>query len=132
MERPSAWPLAPAWTGVSDTWSYWSTLVRGIPGFFEPHLPAFWGAHIRLGVDRAGFYSTASLQRGASRRQDSVRGHATSGSFVARQRRKEAWRIAASVPLRCRNLAVRNRIVDTCRCRCTGPRGLRGAHAGEG
>jgi NTE family protein len=63
MERPSAWPFSPAWTGVSDTWSYWSTLVKGIPGFFEPHLPAFWGAHIALGVDRAGFYSTASLRQ---------------------------------------------------------------------
>src|SRR3974390_57584 len=63
MERPSAWPFAPAWTGVSDTWSYWSTLFKGIPGFFEPHLPAFWGAHIPLGVDRAGFYSTTSLRQ---------------------------------------------------------------------
>ena len=63
MERPGAWPFVPAWTGISDTWSYWSTLVRGIPGFFEPHLPAFWGAHIPLGVDRAGFYSTASLRQ---------------------------------------------------------------------
>jgi NTE family protein len=63
MERPSIWPFAPAWTGVSDTWSYWSTLVGGIPGFFEPHLPAFLGAHIPLGVDRAGFYSTASLRQ---------------------------------------------------------------------
>jgi NTE family protein len=63
MERPSIWPLAPAWTGVSDAWSYWSTLVRGIPGFFEPHLPAFLGAHIPLGLDRAGFYSTASLRQ---------------------------------------------------------------------
>src|SRR6516164_2967296 len=63
MERPSAWPVVPAWTGIFDTWSYWSTLVRGIPGFFEPYLPAFWGANIPLGVDRAGFYSTASLRQ---------------------------------------------------------------------
>jgi len=63
MERPSIWPFAPSWTGVSDKWSYWSTLFRGIPGFFEPHLPAFLGAHIPLGVDRAGFYSTASLRQ---------------------------------------------------------------------
>ena len=63
MERPSAWPVVPAWTGISDTRSYWSTLVRGIPGFFEPYLPAFWGANIPLGVDRAGFYSTASLRQ---------------------------------------------------------------------
>ncbi len=54
--------MAAAWTGISDAWSYWSTLVSGIPGFFKPNLPAFWGAHIPLGVDRAGFYSTASLR----------------------------------------------------------------------
>jgi len=63
MERPSAWPFAPAWTGISETWSYWSTLVGGIPGFFEPHLPAFWGAQIPLGMERAGFYSTSSLRQ---------------------------------------------------------------------
>jgi NTE family protein len=63
VERPGAWPLVPAWTGISATWSYWSTLVEGIPGFFAPHLPAFWGAYIPLGVDRAGFYSTASLRQ---------------------------------------------------------------------
>ena len=62
MERGSTWPFVPAWTGISDTWSYWSTLVSGIPGFFKPNLPAFWGAHIPLGIDRAGFYSTASLR----------------------------------------------------------------------
>ena len=62
MERASAWPFVPAWTGISDTWSYWSTLVSGIPGFFKPNLPAFWGTHIPLGIDRAGFYSTSSLR----------------------------------------------------------------------
>jgi NTE family protein len=62
MQRPSAWPFMPAWTGISDTWSYWSILATGIPGFFKPHVPAFWGAHIPLGMDRAGFYSTMSLR----------------------------------------------------------------------
>ena len=28
MERASAWPFVPAWTGLSDTWSYWSTLAQ--------------------------------------------------------------------------------------------------------
>jgi NTE family protein len=63
MERHREWPFVPAWTGISDTWSYWSTLLRGIPGFFEPHLLAFWGAHIPLGVDQAGYYSTVSLRQ---------------------------------------------------------------------
>src|SRR5262245_27433170 len=31
MERPNAWPFVPAWTGLSDAWSYWSTLVSGFP-----------------------------------------------------------------------------------------------------
>ena len=42
---------------------YWLTLLRGIPGFFEPHLLAFWGAQIPLGVGRAGFYSTTALRQ---------------------------------------------------------------------
>ena len=62
MERPEGWPFLPAWTGIPDAWSYWSTLLGGIPGFFRPNLPAFWGAHVPLGTDRAGFYSTASLR----------------------------------------------------------------------
>ena len=62
VERRDAWPFAPAWTGISDTWSYWSTLASGIPGFFEPNPPAFWGAHVPLQADRAGFYSTAALR----------------------------------------------------------------------
>jgi NTE family protein len=62
MERPTAWPFAPAWTGISDAWSYWWTLVNGIPGFFKPNLPAFLSANLPLGADRAGFYSTAALR----------------------------------------------------------------------
>ena len=63
MERPSTSPFAPAWTGISEAWLYWSTLLRGIPGFFEPHLLAFWGVQIPLGVDRAGLYSTTALRQ---------------------------------------------------------------------
>jgi NTE family protein len=62
MQRPDTLPLLPAWTGLADTWSYWSILASGIPGFFEPYLPAFWGARIPLDADRAGFYSTAALR----------------------------------------------------------------------
>jgi NTE family protein len=61
VERPNAWPFVPAWMGFSAMWSEWSTLVGGIPAFFKPNLPAFWGANIPLGVDGAGFYSTAPL-----------------------------------------------------------------------
>jgi NTE family protein len=51
------------WPGLSDTASYWSTLLGGIPGFFEPNPLAFLGAHYPLGRDKAGFYSTAPLEK---------------------------------------------------------------------
>jgi NTE family protein len=51
------------WRGLSDTTSYWSTLLGGIPGFFEPNPFALLGAHYPLGHDKAGFYSTAPLER---------------------------------------------------------------------
>jgi NTE family protein len=63
VERRIGLPIIPSWTGISDTWSYWSTLVTGISGFFEPNWPAFCGAHIPLGVDRAGFYLTTALRQ---------------------------------------------------------------------
>jgi NTE family protein len=52
----------PPWTGVPDLIAYWSTLLRGIPAFFEPNRAAFLGTHVPLGVDAAGFYSTAPLE----------------------------------------------------------------------
>jgi len=51
------------WPGLSDATSYWSTLLGGIPGFFEPNPFAFLGSHYPLGRDKAGFYSTAPLER---------------------------------------------------------------------
>jgi NTE family protein len=43
--------------------AYWATLFGGVPGFFAPNLPAFLGAHVPLGVDQAGYYSTEPLRR---------------------------------------------------------------------
>jgi NTE family protein len=62
MRRPEFWRFA-AWPGFSDTTAYWSTVLGGIPGFFEPNPWAFIGAHYPLGKDTAGFYSTAPLER---------------------------------------------------------------------
>jgi NTE family protein len=42
--------------------SYWTTLLGGVGGFFRPNVAAFLGAHVPLGADRAGFYSTAPLR----------------------------------------------------------------------
>src|SRR5882757_426319 len=51
------------WPGLSDTTSYWSTVLGGIPGFFEPNPFAMFGAHYPLGRDKAGYYSTAPLEK---------------------------------------------------------------------
>ena len=62
MKRKEFWGLA-NWPGLADTTSYWSTLLGGIPGFFEPNPLAFLGAHYPLGRDSAGFYSTTPLAK---------------------------------------------------------------------
>jgi NTE family protein len=62
MRRKEFWGLS-SWPGASDTASYWSTLLGGIPGFFEPNPFALLGAHYPLGRDKAGFYSTAPLEK---------------------------------------------------------------------
>jgi NTE family protein len=60
MARRDFWGGSP-WPGLSDTVSYWATVLGGIPGFFEPNPMAFMGAHVPLGTDSAGFYSTRPL-----------------------------------------------------------------------
>jgi NTE family protein len=51
------------WPGLADATSYWSTLLGGIPGFFDPNPLAFLGTHYPLGKDSAGFYTTAPLEK---------------------------------------------------------------------
>jgi NTE family protein len=52
-----------AWPGLAEATAYWSTLLGGIPGFFEPNPMAFLGPHYPLGKDDAGFYTTAPLEK---------------------------------------------------------------------
>jgi NTE family protein len=62
MRRKELWGLS-TWPGLSDTTSYWSTLLGGIPGFFELNPLALLGAHYPLGRDKASYYSTAPLEK---------------------------------------------------------------------
>src|SRR4029450_1867141 len=62
MRRKELWSRS-RWPGVADTANYWTTVLGGIPGFFEPNPLAFFGSHIRLGAEGAGFYSTAPLEK---------------------------------------------------------------------
>jgi len=63
VEHKHPWPFAPAWTGVPETMSYWSTLLGGLPEFFRVNPAAFLGQHVRLGVENAGYYSTEPLRK---------------------------------------------------------------------
>src|SRR5262245_9619696 len=54
-----SYPLGPCFPKCGRTGRYLSVASLH---FFKPNLPAFWGAHIPLGVDGAGFYSTAPLR----------------------------------------------------------------------
>src|SRR5262245_51289962 len=61
--RRKEFPGLVNWPALTDTASYWSTLLGGINGFFEPNPFAFLGTHVPLGRDNAGFYSTAPLEK---------------------------------------------------------------------
>jgi NTE family protein len=63
VERNHFWSVPPAWPGIADSVSAWATMTSGIPGFFEANPHAFLGAHMPLGTDAAGYYSTAPLRR---------------------------------------------------------------------
>jgi NTE family protein len=47
-----------------------STILTGIPGFFAPHPPAFWGPTYPLGTDKAAYYTTAPLRETLGRLVD--------------------------------------------------------------
>src|SRR5438105_5605137 len=49
-------------TGLSNVSTNLHTVTSGIPAFFTPHLPAWLGSHIPLGVEAAAYYSTMPLR----------------------------------------------------------------------
>ena len=61
--KSSSGTARPPGRSLPQTLSYWNTVTRGIPGFFEPNPLAFWGTHVPLGADTAGYYSTAPLEK---------------------------------------------------------------------
>jgi NTE family protein len=63
MAHKSPWSNSALWPQTSQSLSCWQTLAMGIPGFFAPNPMAFWGTRVVLGADRAGYYSTAPLEK---------------------------------------------------------------------
>jgi NTE family protein len=61
VEQKPFWPTQ--FEPLMGPMSYLSALTGGIPGFFLPNPFAFMSAHARLGAERAGYYSTAPLEK---------------------------------------------------------------------
>ena len=51
------------WLGMGNLVANMTTVMRGIPAFFEPNLSALRGAHASVGVERASYYSTDPLRQ---------------------------------------------------------------------
>jgi len=51
------------WLGIGNFVANMTTVMRGIPAFFEPNLAALRGARASVGVERAAYYSTEPLRR---------------------------------------------------------------------
>src|SRR5262245_51196281 len=60
-DRAAIGGLVP-WPQAAQALSTWKTVSSGVPGFFAANPFAFWGPHVPLGSDAAGYYSTAPLK----------------------------------------------------------------------
>jgi hypothetical protein len=63
VEQNPPWGFRAAFPGFNAKLCAWSTITHGIPGFFRPNPLAHAGDSYVLGPERAGYYSTAPLQR---------------------------------------------------------------------
>ncbi len=51
------------WLGMGNWVANMTTVMRGIPAFFEPSLTALRGTRAQVGVEQAAYYSTEPLRR---------------------------------------------------------------------
>ena len=51
------------WLGIGNFVANMTTVMRGIPAFFEPNLAALRGSRASVGVEQAAYYSTEPLRR---------------------------------------------------------------------
>jgi NTE family protein len=63
MEQKPLFTVPGAWSGFHDALGYWTTLMRGIPGFFAPNPSAHLGLDYPIGAERVGYYSTDALEQ---------------------------------------------------------------------
>jgi len=50
------------WLGMGNLVANMTTVMRGIPAFFEPNLPSLRGVRASVGIEQAAYYSTAPLR----------------------------------------------------------------------
>ncbi|MGH2322654.1 hypothetical protein, partial [Enterococcus faecalis] len=62
MQQNPVWNWSTAFPDFNDKLAYWSTVTRGVPGFFRPNPLAHAGETYPLGADRAGYYLTDPLE----------------------------------------------------------------------
>jgi len=63
MEQNPVWNIRTAFPGFNERLAYWATITHGIPGFFRPNALAHAGDSYPLDAERAGYYSTAPLEK---------------------------------------------------------------------
>ncbi len=63
VETPSAMAGPLDWLGMGNLAGNMTTVMRGIPAFFEPNLASLRGTRASVGVEQAAYYSTAPLRR---------------------------------------------------------------------
>src|SRR5947207_10802834 len=59
----SEFDLLRFFTGLPNASTNFDTMIKGIPAFFTPHLPAWLSSHVPLGVESAAYYTTAPLRK---------------------------------------------------------------------
>ncbi len=63
VEHPATIAGPMDWLGMGNWVANMSTVIRGIPAFFEPNLAALRGSQAHVGVELAAYYSTEPLRR---------------------------------------------------------------------
>ena len=63
VEQPATMAGPLDWLGMGNWVAHMTTVMRGIPAFFEPSMAALRGMHANVGVESAAYYSTAPLRR---------------------------------------------------------------------
>jgi NTE family protein len=63
VESPASLAGPFDWLGMGNLVANMTTVVRGIPAFFEPNLAALRGTRAKVGVEQAAYYSTEPLRR---------------------------------------------------------------------